>query len=240
MAEQWFTGGFLFQLATFIAWSGVLSGLALATSKVFPKIINWSRFWQAWLVIALVPLLPALFSQTNAIIPEQLKTAFGDSQQSLVLHSNSVVSQMKSSGELQVFIFLVILMLVLGVCLSLLRFVLGLWKVRQFIQQATLVTDLKAFSPAQRKTITANSIKILVTDQTVSPFVFGFFRVNMLLPKSVFTMPAAQQCLLIDHELMHIKRQDPKAVILFRLCACLFLFNPLSALWKSVFYNAWN
>ena len=235
MAEQWFTGGFLFQLATFIAWSGVLSGLALATSKVFPKIINWSRFWQAWLVIALVPLLPALFSQTNAIIPEQLKTAFGDSQQSLVLHSNSVVSQMESSGELQVFISLVSLMLVLGVCLSLLRFVLGLWKVRQFIQQATLVTDLKAFSPAQRKTITANSIKILVTDQTVSPFVFGFFRVNMLLPKSVFAMPAAQQCLLIDHELMHIKRQDPKAVILFRLCACLFWFNPFISFMEKRF-----
>ena len=186
MAEQWFTGGFLFQLATFIAWSGVLSGLALATSKVFPKIINWSRFWQAWLVIALVPLLPALFSQTNAIIPEQLKTAFGDSQQSLVLHSNSVVSQMKSSGELQVFIFLVILMLVLGVCLSLLRFVLGLWKVRQFIQQATLVTDLKAFSPAQRKTITANSIKNIGDRSNYIAFCFWLFPSQYVATKVCF------------------------------------------------------
>ena len=226
MAEQWFTASILFQLAIFIAWSGILSALALIISKVFPKIINWSRFWQAWLIVALVPLMPAFFSHANAIIPEQLKRAFGESQQSLMLHSSSVVSQMESSGELQGFISLVSLMLVFGVCFSLLRFAFGLLKVKQFIRQASVVTDLKNFTQAQQGTIATTRTRILVTDQSLSPFVFGFFRVSMLLPQSVFTMPAAQQNLLIDHELMHIKRQDPKAVILFRLCSCLFCFNP--------------
>ncbi|ALO36359.1 hypothetical protein CMT41_17655 [Colwellia sp. MT41] len=88
------------------------------------------------------------------------------------------------------------------------------------------MTDLKAFTQAQQKTIATTKTRILVTDESVSPFVFGFFQVTMLLPQSVFTMPVAQQRLLIDHELMHIKRQDPKAVILWRFCACLFCFNP--------------
>lgn len=235
MAEQLFTGSVLFQLAIFITWSGLLSGLAIAVSKVFPKIISWSRFWQAWLVISLVPLLPISFTLKNSIIPEQLTRAFDDSQQSLLLHSNSVVSQIESNGELQVFMSLVMLMLVFGVCFSLLRFALSLLKVKKFIQQASLVTDFEAFSPMQKKIITIHKVNVLVTDQTVSPFVFGLFRVSMLLPQSVFTMPAPQQRLLIDHELMHIKRQDPKAVILFRLCSCLFWFNPFISFMEKRF-----
>ncbi len=226
MIEQLFLGSILFQLALFITWSGLLFTLSLVIGKIFPKIIQWSRFWQAWLVIALVPLLPTFFSYSNVIIPEQLKQAFSDSQQSLLLHSNSVVSQMESSGELQTFIFLACLVLFFGACFSLLRFVIGLLKVKKLIRQANVITDLKAFTQAQQKSIATNRTSILVTDLDVSPFVFGFFRVSMLLPKSVFSMPAAQQTLLIDHELMHIQRQDPKAVILFRFCSCLFWFNP--------------
>jgi len=238
MFDQLLSGSILFQLAIFILWSGILSGVALIIGKVSPKFIQWSRFWQACLMIALLPLLPTFLSQTNSIIPEQLKRAFGDSQQSLLSHSNLVVSQIESNGELQVFVSLVILVLVVGACFSLLRFSLGLLKVKKFIQHASLVTDLTAFSPAQQKTITTKKIKVLLTNQRVSPFVFGFFRISLLLPKSVFTMPVAQKSLLIDHELMHIKRQDPKAVILFRFCSSLFWFNPFICVMEKRFLQS--
>jgi len=240
MFEQILSGSLLFQLAIFLLWSGILSALAFVIGKIFPKIIQWSRFWQAWLVIALLPLLPIYFKHTNAIIPEQLKRAFAGSQQSLLQHSNSMVSQMESNGEVQTIISLVLLILGLGVCFSLVRFCLGLIKVKQFVNKATVITDLNdfSFSEDQQKIIATNHIKVLVTERSVSPFVFGFFRVNLLLPNSVFTMPAAQQSILIDHELMHVKRQDPKAVILFRFCSSLFWFNPFISYMEKRFLQS--
>ncbi|WP_157447821.1 MULTISPECIES: hypothetical protein [Colwellia] len=47
------------------------------------------------------------------------------------------------------------------------------------------MTDLKAFTQAQQKSIATTKTRILVTDESVSPFVFGFFQVTMLLPQSV-------------------------------------------------------
>ena len=238
MAEQYLSGSVLFLLAIFITWSGVLFSLALIIGKVFPQLIHWSRFWQMWLVIALIPLLPISFSQTNAIIPDELKNAFGASQQNLVMHSNSVVSQMESSGELHVLIWVVLFVLLLGAIFSVLRFCLGLLKANQFIKQARVIKDFNGFTPQQQQTIHIKKVQVLMTDRAVSPFVFGFFRVSMLLPQSVFTMPIAQQALLIEHELMHIKRQDPKAVILFRFCSCLFWFNPFISFMEKRFLQS--
>jgi len=177
-------------------------------------------------VITLLPLLPIADKQSNSIIPEQLKSAFGESQQSLLEHSSSVVNHMEASGELQTLVSLMFFILVLGSGFSLLRFCLGLLKVKKFVSQATTITDLNHFNQVQQKLIAAKGIQVLISEQSVSPFVFGFFKVSLLLSKSVFTMPVAQQTMLIDHELMHIKRQDPRAVILFRFCTSLFWFNP--------------
>jgi len=240
MFEQLLSGSILFQLAIFLVWSGIFSALAFVIGKIFPQIMQWSRFWQAWLVVALLPLLPIYFKHTNAIIPEQLKSAFAGSQQSLLQHSNSMVSQLEGSGEVQTLISLVFLVLGLGVCFSLVRFFLSLVKVKQLVNKASVITALNdfRFSEVQKNIIATKHIKVLVTERSVSPFVFGFFRVNLVLPKSVFTMPAAQQCILIDHELMHVKRQDPKAVILFRFCSSLFWFNPFISYMEKRFLQS--
>ncbi|WP_019028637.1 M23/M56 family metallopeptidase [Colwellia piezophila] len=235
LLEQFISGSPLLQLGFFIIWSGALSALTLVIGKFSPKIIQWSRFWQVWLITTLLPLLPISFNYSTGIIPESLKSAFSDSQQNLMLHSNSVVTRIESSGALQNFIFLVMLILVLGTCVSLFRFSLGVVKVNKLLSQASNKTDLKVFSPRQQQIIANKRVRILVTDCSVSPFVFGFFRVSLVLPQSVFTMPAAQQALLIDHELMHIKRQDPKAVILFRFCSSLFWFNPFVSFMEQRF-----
>ena len=226
MIEQYFSGSVLFFLALFITWSACLTSLAFIISKIAPAITGWSRFWQALLVLALVPLIPTTLLNTDTVIPDILKGAFIESQDSIVQHSNSVISHMESSSELQIFIAIVIAMLMLGTCFSLLRFALALLKVKRFVEQAIQLKDLAGFSENQRQMISAKRIEILVTDRNVSPFVYGFFKVKVLLPKSVFTMPTAQQRLLIAHELMHITRRDPQAVIIFRLCSCLCWFNP--------------
>jgi len=226
LIQQLISASSLFQLGFFIVWSSALFGLTSVIGKLSPKITQWSRFWQVWLITTLLPLLPISLGQSTGIIPESLKSVFGDSQQDLILHSSPVLTQIESSGALQNFIFLAMLMLILVTCVSLLRFFLSVVKVNKFVSKARIKTNLRAFSPVQQKVIANNRVRILVTDCSVSPFVFGFFRVSLVLPESVFTMPTTQQTLLIDHELMHIKRQDPKAVIVFRFCSSLFWFNP--------------
>ena len=226
MDYQYLASNLLIQIVFFISWSFILFAIAKAVAKFLPQLVRWSRFWQAWLVIALVPLLPTAFSSMNHLIPNALKNAFGGSQDKLLMHSNAVVSQLGNKIELQLVQFIIVTLLILGSSYSILRFFLGLIKVNTLIRQATSLQDFTDINQEQRNKLTANNIRVLTTNQSISPLVFGFFSVNLLLPESVFTMPAQQRFLLIEHELMHIQRQDPKAVILFRLCSCLFWFNP--------------
>ncbi|SFC36063.1 M23/M56 family metallopeptidase [Pseudoalteromonas denitrificans] len=228
----------LLQILFFIAWSVILYGFALAITKILPHLAKWSRFWQAWLLVALVPLFPDYFYQVNTLIPDALKEAFSDSQHNLLNHSNSVVNQIESTETLQIFLSLVIVMIIGGCCLSLLRFFSGVLKVNKFVKQATPLIDFKHFTQQQKTVITTNNIRVRITSQPVSPFVFGFFQVTMLLPSSVFNMSQQQRFLLIEHELMHIKRWDPKAVIIFRFCSSIFWFNPVISFFERQFLQS--
>jgi len=226
MDYQNISNTFLLQVFIFMTWSAVLYGLALAITKILPQLVKWSRFWQAWLLISVVPLLPSYFYQVKFLIPNGLKEVLSDSQHNLLNHSNLVVSQIESIEVLQALLWLALALIVTGCCLSVLRFLSGLLKVNRFVKQSIPLIDFEHFTLKQKAIITANNISIRITNQPVSPFVFGFFKVNMLLPSSVFDMSQQQRFLLIEHELMHIKRKDPKAVIIFRFCSSIFWFNP--------------
>jgi len=226
MDYQFIVSNTLMQLLFFIGWSSFLYGASLIITKVVPTLVNWSRFWQAWLCFALIPLIPSSLYQVGSLIPDVLTNAFADRQQNLLAVSHSVIHQTENITALPIFTWLVLPMIVVGCCLSLLRFSLSVFKVNKFVQQASLNNELIGFQSQQKSLVERYNIRVLITEQEVSPMVFGFFRNNLLLPKSVFNMSEKQRFLLIEHELMHIKRHDPKAVIISRLCACLFWFNP--------------
>jgi murein DD-endopeptidase MepM/ murein hydrolase activator NlpD len=226
MPIELINSNFLLSLLFFIVWSGFLCALALIIVKITPQIGQWSRFWQTMGITSLVPLLPFSFFKANSFISDELMQALEPSQSVLLQHSGTLVSHMTEAGELQTVIYLAMALLGgISTC-SLIRFFIGFAKVNQFVNHASSITDLSTFTLQQQTFIAAKKIRLLTTKQRVSPFVFGFFRVKLLLPHYVFTMPEKQRFLLIEHELMHIKRQDPKVVILFRLSACLFYFNP--------------
>jgi murein DD-endopeptidase MepM/ murein hydrolase activator NlpD len=226
MFAEFINSSLLLHLLFFIIWSGFLYAMTLVIVKITPQTGQWSRFWLAGLIVSLVPLLPFSFLQENVFIPDDLIQALGDSQPVLLQHSNALVNQVTEAGVLQTAANLILIMLGLVSTFSMSRFIIGFSKINQFVSIASPITDLSILTPQQQEFIATKNIHVLTTVQRVSPFVFGFFRVKLLLPRYVFTMPEQQRFLLIEHELMHIKRQDPKAVILFRLCACLFYFNP--------------
>lgn len=228
----------LLQVLLFISWSMLLYGAALSIASVLPRLVRWARFWQAWLAAAFVPLLPISFDQAETLIPEQLRRAFGDSANSLSNHVSAAVRQIDNQPDISLLLWGVCAVLCVGSGYGLLRFGLGLLKVQQFIKQAAPLRDFTGFDLAQRQEIKAKNIGVFTTNQAVSPLVFGFFRVQMLLPESVFSMPPQQRFLLIEHELTHIRRQDPKAVILFRLCASVLWFNPFIKYFEQRFLQS--
>jgi len=238
MDFQYIPSAILLQILLFICWSSLLYGLAMFLEKVLPHFVSWSRFWQAWLLVALAPLFPNSFYQVKSIIPGDLITVFEGSQDNLLMHSNSIISQVNGQKELQIFLLLALGGLIVGCFWSVLKFCLALLRVNRLIQKATAITDFKYFNQQQKEVIRINNIAVFTTIEPISPLVFGFFKVSLLLPENVFTMSPEQRLLLIEHELMHIKRQDPKSVIIFRLCSCICWFNPFISYFEKRFLQS--
>jgi len=238
MDFQYTPSAILLQVLLFICWSSLLYGLAIFLEKTLPHFVNWSRFWQAWLLVALAPLFPNSFYQVKAIIPDDLLKAFEGSQDNLLTHSNSIISQVEGQKELQILLLLILGGIIVGCFWSVLKFCCALLRVNQFIKKSTPITDFKYFNQQQKEVIRANSITVFTTKESISPLVFGFFNVSLLLPKTVFSMSPKQRLLLIEHELMHVKRQDPKAVIIFRLCSCICWFNPFISYFEKRFLQS--
>jgi len=238
MDYQDMTNALLLQVLIFIGWSFLLFGLVSAVIRFLPELAKWSVFWQAFLLVALAPLLPFSFYMVNDLIPEQLKSAVYHSQHSLVVQTNSLVNQVANQTVLQFFCTIVVTALLTGCVYSLLRFCFSAFRVNKFILQAEPVRELELFSQQQQMIIKAKNINVYFTNQAISPFVYGFFKMKILLPKHVMNMPQQQRFLLIEHELMHIERHDPRAVIIFRLCSALFWFNPLIRFFEKRFLQA--
>ena len=238
MDYQDMTNTLLLQVFMFIVWSFLLYGLASAAIRFLPELAKWSVFWQALLMVTLAPLLPFSFYMVNDLIPEQLKSAVFNSQHSLVVQTNTIVNQIANQTASQFFYYVILVVLFTGCVYSLLRFCFSSFRVKKFILQNEPAIELGLFSQPQQMIIKAKKIDVYFTNQAISPFVYGFFKMKILLPKHVTSMPAQQKFLLIEHELMHIKRHDPRAVIIFRFCSALFWFNPLIRFFEKHFLQA--
>jgi len=238
MDYQDMTNSLLLQILIFIGWSSLLYGLALTAMRLLPELVKWSVFWQALLLVALAPFLPVSFYMVSDLIPAQLKSAVFNSENSLILHTNSSVNQVATQAGSQIFCTLILVALIFGCVYSLFSFCCSSFLVRKFILQAEPARELGLFSQQQKIILKAKNIDVHITNQAISPFVYGFFKMKMLLPKHVMSMPQQQRFLLIEHELMHIERHDPRAVIIFRFFSALFWFNPLIRFFEQRFLQS--
>jgi len=225
----------LIQLTIFVIWSGLLYGLAVIIGKISAKFHNWSRMWQTWSILSLIPLLPISASHVASFIPQVLKSSFGGTQDNLIEHSGSLMKSLVLGNKIDLILWLFISIIIAGSIHCLYRFFTGLISINRLIRQATLLTDLEHFTSEQRALLDHRKIQVYISDSPISTFVYGFFHINLLLPNNVLNMPKVQLSLLIEHELAHIKRQDPRAVIIFRFFASLCWFNPFLSLFEKNF-----
>ena len=109
------------------------------------------------------------------------------------------------------------------------RLLAGLWMLRRWTRGARPVACpewLAAFDRVRWSVADAESVRLLVSPEVASPLSWGWRRPVILIDTETLGQPEDAEAILA-HEAAHIARRDWPALILSRLAAALFWFNPL-------------
>jgi beta-lactamase regulating signal transducer with metallopeptidase domain len=79
-----------------------------------------------------------------------------------------------------------------------------------------------ALQPAR---IASAGLRVRSTDLPVSPLLHGLLRPCLVLPSHLASLSAAQQAMIVEHELTHWRRRDPAWLAVTSLTGLLFWFN---------------
>jgi beta-lactamase regulating signal transducer with metallopeptidase domain len=120
-------------------------------------------------------------------------------------------------------------LLVTGVLL--IRFVLGVIRIRHWIRSGVLCLDdviLNAMRAAQQTVGHKRPIPVLQSDRVHSPIAAGVIRPVVLVPENfVHSIGEDELKIVTVHETAHIKRRDPLVLHVVRFVNMLFWFHPL-------------
>lgn len=232
----------LLQLGVFVLWSYLLwCGLQIFW-RTKPALAQWpAGYWLA-LFCCTLPLWPPLQWQQEWVIPVALlqpvaeTTAYWTAQ---VMHP-SVMPQLHWS---ELLVVLLSGIWFTGFCWHLRQLRQQWQQLQLFTEQAAAVTAsdiLQGICPSAIAAIKPQLLQLQLKQQqgTGSPFVFGFFRLSLLLPANFAYFPAAERLLLLQHELCHVRRHDPQQLLCWRLLAALCWFNPVVARLEAAFVRA--
>lgn len=222
------------QLVYFVLWSGLLCAVAGLIAKFLPHLTNWSRFWQTWSAIALIPLLPTAWFHRESFIPEILVNAFDTQTDSFIGQSKIVLNKVNTSLFDHEINMLINGIIIIGVIYGIVGFVISLFKLNQLIKLSKPLCNDEPIFP----TVESSKVHVRVIEGRISPFVYGFFNSVIVVPKQILSMPLQQQKLLIEHELTHIKKGDPKSVMIMRFITCVCWFNPFMLIFEKRFLQA--
>ena len=119
----------------------------------------------------------------------------------------------------------VVVALVLGV-----RLIAGLARLQRLTARARPVTTgpwAEAYRRLSRHLPAARRARLLVSDEIDAPLSWGLLRPVVLIDPGALADPAAAPAVLA-HELAHLERRDWAALMMGRVAAILFWFNPLA------------
>lgn len=94
------------------------------------------------------------------------------------------------------------------------------------------ITDARTPSgSAERRTpsgaCSVHGVRLMWSDNVATPVVFGCTQPVVLIPPDIMRYDHQTKRYAIEHELTHIRRQDPLFKLVFTCVCCLFWFNPL-------------
>lgn len=225
-------------LVAFVIFSGVLVLINNLIKKIEPKLYNFSLFWHGILFLSLIPLLPVNNLSSEPMIPSVLLNDFAHSHQ-IIKNSYIISEQVNNNDFSQYGLILLFIFIILGCIVSLHKFIYSCLTLQQFSSKGTQVSLSNWFNTQELKLINSkNNIRLIQSQLSHSPFVYGIFSYTIVIPKNFEAMKLEQQQLLLAHELTHAKRHDPIAVFIYRFCCSIFWFNPFLKGIEKGFTNA--
>ncbi|WP_165357555.1 M56 family metallopeptidase [Sphingosinicella sp. CPCC 101087] len=109
------------------------------------------------------------------------------------------------------------------------RLLAGLWTLHRWTRTADEVTCpewLAAFERVRWSVSDSDSVRLLVSNEVNSPLSWGWRQPVVLIDTDTLGQPDDAEAILA-HELAHVARRDWPALMLSRIAATLFWFNPL-------------
>jgi hypothetical protein len=109
------------------------------------------------------------------------------------------------------------------------RLLAGLWTLRRWTRGARGVTCpewLAAFKRARRGAADGGRLRLMVSDEVPSPLSWGLINPVILIDPDTLAQ-AGEADAILAHEVAHVARRDWLALMLTRIAAALFWFNPI-------------
>lgn len=120
-----------------------------------------------------------------------------------------------------------------GVLVLALRAADGWWKLQSLRSRASVIVQgplRGSFDKLAMQYHLRRHVVLRVSDEVISPMVFGIWRTVVLMPLSAVTfLPLEQLEAVLAHELAHVRRWDYLCNLLQTSVECLFFFQP--AMW---------
>jgi TonB family protein len=122
-----------------------------------------------------------------------------------------------------------------GTGFVLLSLLVGLARTRRIVKQAEPVTDgswLVLLDACRRQLGVSQSVRLLITNRSLGPFVYGWLKPLLVLPAESESWSADRRRYFLLHELAHVRRRDVVMAPLSFVAAGLHWFNPV--VWKCL------
>lgn len=119
----------------------------------------------------------------------------------------------------------------LGVVLLAVRAAGGWWQLRGLKLRASTAVPAEvhvAFERLKRKYALSRGVLLRMSDEVISPMVFGVWRTVVLVPLgAVAQLTPEQMEAVLAHELAHVRRWDYLVNLMQTVTECLFFFHPV-------------
>ncbi len=228
-------------LMTVTLYSILVSALIFGFSRLISHYNSSVLYWRDyWLLLSAMCFLPVFYSfipenSFNLNLFESHNLAFQENHSAVIVPLKALAESNSTTIQMDWFDYLAIawsLIIALGIIYHLLRFFVRLKKVHVIISNSLKLNDAKdkitdyqykLFEGIQKKI----KVDILLTDLSISPFVFQWSRKKLILPTAIFHELTAQEInLILRHELVHIKNHDSLVVLFSYLMQSILWFNP--------------
>ncbi|WP_390590842.1 M23/M56 family metallopeptidase [Simiduia litorea] len=215
----------------FIAFSGVVFGLAQLAEKCWSESPQWRSLWLSTVAICWLPMalffMPAFpLAEAIIVLPPLVDSGVHTPQL-----GQSSLGLSSSISFVTLLIWLLLAGVAVGALVKLIALMSQVLMLREQTNRALALDHYLGLPPAQEKYFRRLQkqlkLKILISDESISPYVFGLWRPRLVLTSDVVrALPMQALQLIIRHECTHIRRYDYALIMLTRLSRCLAWFNP--------------